>query len=210
MSFLYNILPASFDEKIETKNLLLRPYQEGDEADFMRLIQETQYILNPAFDGRLARVKALDDARSQVQQLRTAWDNRRTFDFGVWLKKTDSYIGNIAIKNLDHKIPKAEIALYFTAWPETKDYAQEALQHIIKFAFDTMALNKVFIRCTPTNEYYGDLALNCGFVKEGTFRNDFRGSDSDELLDLTYYGMTRPDYEEQRHKTTQQDSAALA
>lgn len=210
MSFLFNILPESFDERIETDQLLLRPYQEGDESDFMRLIQENQSILNPAFDGRLARVKGLEDARTQVQQLRTSWDNRRTFDFGVWVKATNSYIGNIALKNLDHKIPKAEIALYFTAWPKTKNYVQEALQHTLQFAFDTMMLNKVYIRCTSANNFYGDLAQECGFVKEGVFRSDYRDTDADELLDLTYFGMTRPDYEEQRQQATKQDSIALA
>lgn len=210
MSFLFNILPDSFDERIETEHLLLRPYEAGDENDFMRLIKENPSILNPAFDGRLARVKALDDARTQVQQLRTAWENRRTFDFGVWLKTTNTYIGNIAIKNLDHKIPKAEVALYFTSWPDTRDFAQEALQQVVQFAFDTIMLNKIYIRCTAANNYFGDLAQACGFIKEGVFRSDYRGVDSDELFDLTYFGMTRHDYEEQRQQeAAKQDSAAL-
>lgn len=210
MSFLYNILPESFDEKLETEHLLLRPYQEGDESDFMHLIQENPSILNPAFDGRIARVKDLENARTQVQQLRTAWDNRRHFDFGVWRRDNNAYIGNIALKNLDHKIPKAEVGLYFTSSPETKIHAQEALQHVLQFAFDTLALNKVYIRCTTTNSYCGELALECGFLKEGLFRDDYRGSDSDELLDLVYFGMTRPDYEEQRIQASQQSSTALA
>lgn len=210
MSFLYNILPESTDERLETEHLLLRPYEEGDESDFMRLIQENPSILNPAFDGRVARVRALEDARTQVQQLRTSFDNRRTFDFGVWRRDNKSYIGNIALKNLDHKIPKAEIGLYFTAWPETKTYAKEALQNVLYFAFDTLALNKVYIRCTTDNDHhYGDLAQQCGFVKEGVLRNDYRGTDSEELLDLTYFGMTRPDYEEQQ-QAAKRGSTALA
>jgi len=210
MTLLFNALTEPFDERLETRHLILRPYQEGDENDFMHLIQENTATLNPAFGDRLARVRSLEEARVQMQQLRTAWDNRRNFDFGVWLKDNNIYIGNIALKNLDYKIPKAEIGLYFTAWPDTRELVQEALKEGLKFAFDSLKLNKVYIRCTTTNSFYGDLALECGFFKEGIFRSDFRGTDSEELLDLTYMGMTRNDFEEQRLQAAEKSSTALA
>ncbi|WP_299755580.1 GNAT family protein [uncultured Pontibacter sp.] len=196
MSYLYNTLSDALDEQLETRHLLLRPYQEGDENDFMRLLQENLVHLNPAFSGRLARVRALDDARSQVQQLRTDWENRRTFDFGVWQKADNQYIGDIALKNLDRSIPKAELGLYFAAWPATRQLAQEALEEVLGFAFGPLGMNKVYLRCTTANESYGSLALSCGFLKEGTLRSDYRGADSNKLLDLSYYGITRQDYEE--------------
>ena len=200
MSLLFNILPESLKERLETEHLILRPYQEGDENDFIRVLQENTDALHPAFSGRIARVKALEDARIQMQQLRTDWDNRKTFDFGVWMKADNTYLGDIALKNVDHKIPKAEIGLYFTGWPETKALVQEALQTILDFAFDSLQLNKVYIRCTSNYKVYGELAIENGFVEEGTLRSDFRGTDSQELHDLTYFGMTRDDFEAQRNQ----------
>jgi len=79
------------------------------------------------------------------------------FDFGVWLKDGKTYIGDIALKNLDYRIPKAEIALHFTSWPGTKAYAQEALQEIRSFAFDTLGMNKVYMRCCAAAAFYEDL-----------------------------------------------------
>jgi [ribosomal protein S5]-alanine N-acetyltransferase len=210
MSLLFNVLPESLAERLETDQLLLRPYQDGDEGDFMRVIQENQENLYPAFSGRIARVKALEDARMQMQQLRTDWDNRKKFDFGVWLKADNTYLGDIALKNVDHKIPKAEIGLYFTGWPETKELVQDALQRILVFAFDTLHLNKVYIRCTANNKFYGELAQENGFIEEGTLRSDFRGTDSDELHDLTYFGMTRDDFEHNRQQKQPQSSPALS
>ncbi|MDX5421637.1 MAG: GNAT family N-acetyltransferase [Hymenobacteraceae bacterium] len=195
MNALYNVLPDSFEEQLETENLLLRPYREGDENDFMRLLQESASSLSPTFSERLARVRMLEDARVQVRQLRTAWDNRRMFDFGVWLKKEEKYIGDVTLKNLNHRIPKAEIGLYFTNWPETRSYALEALQKVVSFAFDTLHLNKVYIRCCASSVFYGELAQDCGFRQEGLLRSDHRGVDADGLLDVMYYGMTRQDYE---------------
>ena len=71
MSLLFNILPESLKERLETEHLILRPYQEGDENDFIRVLQENTDALHPAFSGRIARVKALEDARIQMQQIRT-------------------------------------------------------------------------------------------------------------------------------------------
>ncbi|HEY4650086.1 MAG TPA: GNAT family protein [Pontibacter sp.] len=209
MSLLYNILPDALNERQETNKLILRPYEEGDESDFIRVLHENTENLTPAFSGRLARVKVLEDARLQMQQLRTDWDNRKTFEFGVWLKADNTYLGDIALKNLDHKIPKAEVGLYFTGWPETKALVQEALQSILAFAFDVLQLNKVYIRCTTHNIFYGELALENGFVEEGTLRNDFRGTASNELHDLTYFGMTRTDFEKRRQQQESRSSTAL-
>jgi len=209
MSFLYNTLPNSHEEQLDTPHLTLRPYQEGDESDFMRLLKENTNYLNPAFAGRLARVRGLDDARTQVRQLRSEWENRRTFDFGVWQKEGNTYIGNIALKNLERSIPKAEVGLYFTEWPDSKNMAQEALQAVLQFAFDSLGMNKVYMRCTNANESFGELALANGFLKEGVLRNDYRGADSYELLDLSYYGLTRQDFE-QAQQEEQASSEALA
>ncbi|WP_439881393.1 GNAT family N-acetyltransferase [Pontibacter sp. MBLB2868] len=195
MSILYQTLSDSFKEQLETEHLLLRPYQEGDASDFMRLLQENPSILNPAFGGRLARVRALDDARTQVKQLRTEWDNRKIFDFGVWLKEDNVYIGDIALKNIDRRIPKAELGLYFTSWPETRDLAIEGMKAVIRFAFETLELNRLYLRCTAFNADFGELAERCGFLKEGVHRSDYKNDESQELLDLSFYGMTREDYE---------------
>ncbi|RAU83808.1 GNAT family N-acetyltransferase [Pontibacter arcticus] len=196
MSFLYNTLATSFEDRIETPHLILRPYEEGDEVDFIQLMQENTSELGPVFKGRAARVHILEDARMQVKQLRTDWDNRKTFEFGVWQKETSKYIGAIALNNLDRSIPKAELGLYFTRPSEMQPFIQEAITEVIRFGFDKLGLNKIFLRCTAFNDYYGALATDSGFVKEGILRCDFRGADTTELLDLNYYGLTRPDYEE--------------
>ncbi|TXK44920.1 GNAT family N-acetyltransferase [Pontibacter qinzhouensis] len=196
MSYLYNVLSESFNERLETKQLVLRPYEEGDESDFMRVMLENGALLNPAFGNRLARVKVLDDARTQMRQLRTDWENRKVFDFGVWLKEDKTYIGDITLKNLDYKIPKAELGLYFTEWPATRSLALQAMQEVVVFGFRNLSLQKIYLRCTEANAILGALALEAGFQLEGTLRSDYRGATTNELLDLSYYGITLPDFEQ--------------
>jgi [ribosomal protein S5]-alanine N-acetyltransferase len=209
MSFLYNTLPDAFDEQLVTDHLVIRPYAEGDEQEFMRLIQEDTSALSPAFIGRVARVRVLEDARTQLAQLRTDWDNRKQFDFGVWLRESNTYIGDITLKNIDRSVPKAEAALYFTSWSDMLDLAQEAFRAVLHFAFEDVKLNKVYMRCTQYNNGCARLAESCGFVKEGVLRSDFRGADSEDLLDISYYGMTRDDYEQSTQLKERNSQAAV-
>lgn len=196
MSSLYNILDNAIEEKLKTEHLLLRPYAEGDEQEFMQLLLDKATELAPAYTGRATRVRALDDARAQVAQLRTDWDNRKEFSFGAWLKSPYTYMGDISLKNIDRSVPKAEAALYFKEWPDMAGIAEEALQAVLTFAFDTLQINKVYMRCTEQNELCCKVAESCGFVSEGVLRSDFKGADSEDLLDLSYYGITRTDYEQ--------------
>ncbi|PKV66674.1 GNAT family N-acetyltransferase [Pontibacter ramchanderi] len=209
MSYLYNTLPEEFDEQLETEHLVLRPYAEGDEQEFMQLIHEDTSALSPAFTGRVARVRVLEDARIQLAQMRTDWDNRKQFDFGVWLRESNTYIGDITLKNIDRSIPKAEAALYFSSWSEMLNLAEEAFKAVLHFAFEDMKLNKVYLRCTHYNNACAQLAESCGFVKEGVLRSDFKGADSEELLDLSYYGMTRDDYEKTNQLKERDSQAAV-
>lgn len=199
MNFLYTPT-APYQEQLDTEHLLLRPYQEGDESDFMRLLQESTDYLTPAFVGRLSRVRVPDDARTQVLQLQTDWDSRRAFDFGVWQKTDQAYIGNIALKNLDRSIPKDELALYFGNWPQSKALAQEGLVAVLQFAFEQLQLNKVYMRCTLATEQMGELATENGFTKEGLLRSDYRQVGTNKLHDISYYGMTRPDFEKEQRR----------
>ena len=80
---------------------------------------------------------------------------------------------------------------------------------MLQFAFDSLKMNKVYMRCTTANESYGALAADSGFLKEGVLRNDYRVSDSDELLDLNYYGLTRGDFEATQQEQEQVDAATM-
>ncbi|MCC9137213.1 GNAT family N-acetyltransferase [Pontibacter silvestris] len=146
----------------------------------------------------------------QVMQLQTEWNNHQVFDFGVWLKSIYSYIEDVALKNFAHRVPKAEIGVCFTCWPNTRAYAQEALLAVVDFAFNMLSLNKVYLRSTLFNKLYGKLAEDCGFVQEGILRSDYCGADSDELLYLIYYAMTRMDFEQMKQRKAETQATAVA
>ncbi|MDX5347433.1 MAG: GNAT family N-acetyltransferase [Hymenobacteraceae bacterium] len=196
MNQLYETPQDNLKKHLESDRLILRAYQEGDEGDFFQVLIENKDRLDPASSGRLGFIKMLDDARIKIKQLQTDWNARKLFSFGIWLKDSNTYIGDITLKNIDLSIPKAEVGFYIDNSYTGKGYAAEALKVIIAFAFNNLKLNKLYGRCTEQNTPCSLLFEHAGFMQEGYIRQDIWSKDNSKLLDLYYYGMTRAEFDQ--------------
>ncbi|PSR54343.1 N-acetyltransferase [Adhaeribacter arboris] len=181
--------------ELQTNRLLLRRYQDTDATEFLNLLLTNQSRLSLAFPGRVEMNKKLENAEYFVRQMRADWQFKKVFEFGIWRLDTKQYIGDIALKNLEKRVPKAEIGYYLDAAAEGKGYASEALRAVIVFGFDTMGVNKIFIKMPVQNQRSYRLAERCGFIREGLLRQDFRSDEKTGLVDVYYYGMTQSDYQ---------------
>ncbi len=179
-----------------TPRLRLHPYHECHTEAFCRLIQENKNRLAPAFPSRVNVSQQPAEALRLIKRFKADWMLGQVYAFGIWQQPQNKYIGDISLKNFDRSVPKAEVGYYLDAQAEGQGLAQEALKTIIKFAFVTLEVNKLFIRCSLQNARSYTLAERCGFRREGLIRQDFRDA-SQKLIDVYYYGLTRPDYQNQ-------------
>ncbi|QNF33892.1 GNAT family N-acetyltransferase [Adhaeribacter swui] len=186
---------ANIPTKLQTARLLLRQYQVTDAPDFLQLIQKNQLRLSPAFPGRVAMTQNLATAKHFIRQMRTDWQLKRVYELGIWLSEAKKYIGDITLKNIEKRVPKGEIGYYLDAAAEGQGLAYEALSAVVRFGFDQLGLNKLFIKMPVQNQRSYRLAERCGFTREGLLRQDFRSDDKTGLVDVFYYGLTRVDYQ---------------
>lgn len=177
-----------------TPRLRLHPYHEDHTDAFYNLIKENKLRLAPAFPNRIRILKQPEEALKLIKRFKVDWLLGQVYAFGMWQQPQNNYIGDISLKNFDYSVPKAEIAYYLDAQAEGQGLAVEALEGIIKFAFKVLEVNKLYIRCSLHNARSYSLAERCGFRREGLMRHDFRDA-SQKLIDIYYYGLTRPDYE---------------
>ena len=181
--------------ELRTERLLLRRYQITDALDFLQLLQKNKDRLSLAFPGRVAMTQKLENAEYFIRQMRADWQLKKVYEFGIWLQNTEQYMGDIALKNIEKRVPKGEIGYYLDAVAEGQGLACEALQAVTIFGFDNLALNKLFIKMPTQNQRSYRLAERCGYTREGLLRQDFRSDEKTGLVDVYYYGMTRLDYE---------------
>ncbi|RDC64031.1 GNAT family N-acetyltransferase [Adhaeribacter pallidiroseus] len=181
--------------ELRTERLLLRRYAASDAYDFLQLLLKNQARLSLAFPGRVAMTQKSENAEYFIRQMRADWQSKKVYEFGIWLQDREQYIGDIALKNIEKRVPKGEIGYYLDAAAEGQGLAGEALRAVINFGFDNLALNKLFIKMPIQNQRSYHLAERCGFTREGLLRQDFRSDEKTGLVDVYYYGMTRTDYE---------------
>jgi RimJ/RimL family protein N-acetyltransferase len=178
---------------LTSADLWLRPYREEDAAAFHQLIRENEARLAPAFPGRVRLTRTLEECRRLLLQFKSDWQLGQVYAFGIWEKTTNGYIGDISLKNFDRSVPKAEIGYYLDHRVEGKGYGTQMLRLLVRFAFEELNLNKVFIRSAIDNRRSYALAERCGFQREGLMHQDFRDNQQN-LVDIYYYGLTRRDY----------------
>jgi RimJ/RimL family protein N-acetyltransferase len=139
--------------------------------------------------------KTLINAEYFIRQMIADWQLQKVYEFGIWLRETKEYVGDIALKNFEKRVPKAEIGYYLGATAEGQGLAAEALRAVTIFGFDQVKVNKIFIKMPVQNHRSYRLAERTGYTREGLLRQDFRSDEKTGLVDVYYYGLTRPDYE---------------
>ena len=76
---------------------------------------------------------------------------------------------------------------------EGRGLMSEALGLLLKACFDSLGLNRVFLRAIVGNDRSSKLAERFGFIKEGTLREDFLTLDG-KRVDLDYFGMLSSEF----------------
>ncbi len=179
--------------QLETERTIIKQYKEGEGAVFFDLIQENKNRLLDSFPLTLANIANETTTELYIQAKIVEWYEQKTFSFGIWTKDELSHIGHVSIKNIDWVIPKAELAYFIAKDYERKGIMKEVLITVIKFCFDELMMERLYVRVMTNNERSFKLAEKCGFIKEGILRKDHRTYDG-SLADLLIYGMTSADY----------------
>ncbi len=185
--------------QIETNRLLIRKYKKGDGKGLFALLErnDNRNFLKEHVD-EATDIKTLEDAEIRVCQLSAFWDARDRFVMGIWLKKTNEFIGNIWIEPKRWEVPSFELGYYLDQEQIGKGLATEAAKRAMKFIFDELKAHKIIIITRDTNERSYKLAERLGFKKEGHLRET--NKEGNRRFGLLHYGLLRNEYEKIKRK----------
>jgi [ribosomal protein S5]-alanine N-acetyltransferase len=187
--------------EIETDRTILKRYKAGDGKIFYDIIEKNRNRMIDSFPIMLSNTHDEISAEYYIRKRVKEWEEQSAFNFGIWLKDNGEYTGHISIKNIDWVIPRGEIAYIISGEYEGKGIMTEALSAIIKFSFENLSMNRLFLRVMTDNNRSYELAERCGFQREGILRKDHKTYEG-ELVDLYYYGMTGEDFDKFLKKTS--------
>jgi RimJ/RimL family protein N-acetyltransferase len=159
--------------------VVLRWFQRKDAAALVEICRDPEIprwtYMPEQFDVRAAR--AWIDRRNQARRF------GRSAAFAIADRETDVLLGQCGV-GID-RLRNAGEAFYFVAAPARgRGVASGALRLVVRYAFETLGLERVELKIDPANVASQGVASACGFTHEGTLRSDqpFKGRRMDSQL----------------------------
>ena len=179
-------MELNFDQYI-VKDL---PFDQPEK--YFDLIQKNSSRLEDFFPGTVAANETQDKSREFVKEMKSRLEAKSYFPYVILEKASDHFIGIIDVKNIDWKIPKAEIGYFIDKDFQGRGIISKALELVIWEIEIRHKFAKLLLRIGTQNHASKKVALKNEFQLEGIIRRDFK-TRSGQVVDLEYYGRLRKD-----------------
>lgn len=134
----------------------------------------------------------LNDARKFVNLAHRMERINKAFNFGIISNTTNELIGIIGLKNINHDDLNAEVECWIGSRYWRKGITSEALYLIMRFAFEKLALKRIYGIVSELNIASVGLLEKLGFKREGCFRNAHRSKS--KWFDVYGYGILKEEF----------------
>lgn len=144
--------------------------------------------------------KDLEAAKEELEQyIIGLFESGQGCRWGIRLKGEEEIIGSVGFYSWDKDHDRAKMGYDLKPPHWGKGIMKEALERVIRYGFEEMALNRVEVTIMETNPRSIALATTVGFVEEGVLR-EFSKAD-DRYLDEHVFSLIRRDWEAYRNRS---------
>ncbi len=180
---------------INAGRVTLRWITEKDVDALYRIFSHPEvmrYWSTPPLADRNAAVKLL-------HEIHDGFRRQALLKWGVARCADDALIGTTTLFNLDFDNHRAEIGYGLDRAHWGNGYINEALQALLAYAFEELALHRIEADVDPRNTTSIRTVERLGFKQEGYLRE--RWQVNGEIQDSLFYGLLRPDWEAVKTQT---------
>jgi ribosomal-protein-alanine N-acetyltransferase len=173
---------------IEGRHVVLRPLRDADGPGILAIFGDPEVM-------RFWSSPALSDitaAAALIEDIRTAFRDRRLFQWGVSLRDRDEVIGTCTLLNVDRDHRRAEIGFALRRDHWGRGLASDAVGALIGFSFETLDLHRLEADVDPQNERSIRVLERQGFQREGYLRE--RWHHLGDVHDGVFMGLLRREW----------------
>ena len=134
----------------------------------------------------------LAQARTLLRQIRDGYRSGETVQFGIERKDDGVLMGTCTLFHIQSQCRRAELGYALGSRYWRQGYMHEALQRLVRYAFDDLDLIRLEADIDPRNEGSERTLLRLGFVKEGYMRE--RWIVGDTVSDSAVFGLLRREW----------------
>lgn len=164
-----------------TERLIIREYEDSDADSIVRIVNNDGiYRTTYAIPRNYTKKRA----KWWIKYLHSTAKNKTGFEYGMFLKDSGEYVGNIGIINISSAHNRGEITYFVDPELWGRGFATEGGRVMLKLAFENMRLKRLGGCCMSCNGASRHVMQKLGFKFEGTARSEL-------LKDGIYYDIDR-------------------
>ncbi|MHA2032971.1 MAG: GNAT family N-acetyltransferase [Candidatus Kariarchaeaceae archaeon] len=188
---------SDFPDQFETENLKLRPYQDGDERIFFKMLNNGNREYLDELLGPISQTTDIDEVKTYLRQLAADWVAKRRFVMSYWLKSSLEYLGHIWIEPKNYDLFIFEIGWFVVINKQGKGFPSEATNCALKFLFQHLNAQKVIVTVRNHGEFKIKsikIAKKYGFLQEGFIHNSvqiFNSKGPGAIVGVYHFGLLR-------------------
>jgi RimJ/RimL family protein N-acetyltransferase len=178
-------------DELVGERIVLRPYTLANAPALFEAVDQSRERLRlwmEWVDGHADLAYSEDYCRRMAAQ----WAERSVLLLGIWHRETGRYLGGTGLHDCDWSVPSFGTGYWIRDGEVGKGYVEEAVRLQVRFAFDVLGAERLWLTCDPLNERSRRIPEAIGFVIEGRLRNHMRPSDG-ALRDTLIYSLIRID-----------------
>lgn len=149
-------------EVLYTERLMLRPFEERDYDDVLRIVSDEDTVRYMYYWGRPGSTPESDAKRFIYEHAIAGWQAEpvRMREFALVLRGTDTVIGDASIEYIDDR--RAEIGWILDKAYRGQGYATEAGERLLRFGFEELGFTGIIACCDERNTASSDVMKRLG------------------------------------------------
>lgn len=162
--------------------IYLAKHALGLAPEMFHLIDKNRQFLSQ-FMPWAVTTKTVKSSKAWILRTQEGWKDGTLFDYGIFLRDQQVYIGSAGIHTLAWENRCAEFGYWLGKDFEGQGYISEALELLEKVIFEK-GFHRVEIRCAQDNQRSAAVARRRGYEQEGLLRENvlFQGQFQNTLI----------------------------
>ena len=170
--------------RIETERLVVRCYDPSDAQILKTAIDHSLHHLKPWMPWARFEPETLEQKQQRLREFRGQFDLDKDYVFGIFSKDEKKLIGSTGLHTRIGGNAR-EIGYWIHVDEINKGYVTEAVQALVKVAFEIEGNERLEIHCDPENYPSKVVPQKLGFTHEATLKNrvvDSEGKSRDAMI----------------------------
>jgi len=174
---------------IDTPRLRLRWLTPDDDAALLAVFSDFEVCRYMAH-GTITERSGVTEMRREIED---GFAARARFKWGIARRDDDLVIGTFSLFGFAPPHRRAEVGYALGRAHWGRGYVTEALEAVLRFAFETLDLHRLEADVDPRNPASMRALERVGFTREGFLRERYHVHG--EVQDAVYYGLLRREWQ---------------